>query len=307
MTGRSIRLFLVEGTSTGLRTAEIGLSTIKALVVPRTLLASAASRPEIRRTGVSVLVGPDPDEPAIRRVYVGEGDMVLDRLVQHDKSVDKDFWEEAVVLVSKDENLTKAHVRYLEARLVQLAGEARQCRLANGTKPPTVGKLPEPDQVEMEEFIEQTRLLLGALGHDVFTPLSAPTPKGESVSARPGSAQTFRYSGKGFDATAVLDPNAGGLVVLKGSVARSKTVPSLSVGPLNRRQALIADGVLVPQGAEGLLFTADFAFKSPSGAAQIVAGMSTNGLNAWKTTDSGISYGEWQSQQLAEADVPTEG
>ena len=121
MAGRSIRLFLVDGSATGLRTAELGLSTIKALVVPRASLAQALQdREEIKRTGVYLLVGADRNNPGRKQIYIGEGDVVAVRLSSHAKDAAKDFWEEAIVFTSKDENLTKAHVRYLEARLLRL-------------------------------------------------------------------------------------------------------------------------------------------------------------------------------------------
>ena len=82
----------------------------------------------------------------------------------HNKDEAKDFWEEAVLFVSKDGNLTKSHVRYLESRLIALAKEAKRATLVNGTSPSEQGKLPESDEVEMEEFIIQARLLLGTSG-----------------------------------------------------------------------------------------------------------------------------------------------
>src|SRR5262249_14533580 len=170
MSGRSIRLFLVDGSASGLRTAEIGLSTIKALVIPRASLQQSSQRDEPRRTGVYVLVGTDSDNPGRKKLYVGEGDSVISRLAAHNKDPDKDFWEEAIVFTSKDQNLTKAHVRYLEARLISLAGEAKRATVANSTTPNEQGRLPEPDEVEMEEFITQSRLLLGTLGYDLFDP-----------------------------------------------------------------------------------------------------------------------------------------
>src|SRR5262249_23509585 len=151
--------------ASGLRTAELGLSTIKALVVPRASLSAATKRTEVQRTGVYILIGRDSDKPGVLKVYFGEGDTVLTRLSAHDKDPEKDFWEDAVVFVSKDENLTKAHGRYLESRLIRLANDAKRCTVTNGTQPPEQGKLPEADEVEMEEFITQARLLLGTLGY----------------------------------------------------------------------------------------------------------------------------------------------
>ena len=124
MGGKTIRIYLVDGTPTGIRTAELSNWTGKAVVCQRSQLASLAQRPEARRTGIYVLVGSDPESASKERMYIGEGDNVLDRLLAHEKDPSKDFWNQAVFFISKDENLTKAHVRYLERELIQMAEAA---------------------------------------------------------------------------------------------------------------------------------------------------------------------------------------
>ena len=96
------------------------------LVAPRSQLDQLSKREEVRRTGVYLLVGPDPDDPSRQLVYVGESDNVLKRLLSHNRKDAKVFWERTVVIVSKVENLTKSHVRYLESRLIKLAQDARR-------------------------------------------------------------------------------------------------------------------------------------------------------------------------------------
>ncbi len=91
------------------------------LVAPRSKLAEALSRSECTRTGVYLLLGDDPENPNKQRVYVGEGDSVVDRIKSHAKDPSKDFWTHAYIVTSKDANLTKAHARYLESKLVEKA------------------------------------------------------------------------------------------------------------------------------------------------------------------------------------------
>ena len=117
MAGRSVRLFLVDGTPQGMRTAEVGNWTGLAVVCPRTDLVRLAMRPEVRKTGIYLLVGPSETAASGVSVYVGEGDEVWTRLTTHDAN--KDFWTQVVLFVSKDDNLTKAHVRWLEATLLR--------------------------------------------------------------------------------------------------------------------------------------------------------------------------------------------
>ena len=130
VTGKPIRNFLAEGEPTGILLAEISNWTGKVLVAPRSQLDQLSKREEVRRTGVYLLLGPDPDDPSRAVASIGEGDNVLKRLLRHNKNEAKDFWERTVVIVSKDENLTKSHVRYLESR--KMAAQKR-ISYANGT------------------------------------------------------------------------------------------------------------------------------------------------------------------------------
>lgn len=304
MVGRSIRIFLVDGTSSGTRTAELGLSTIKALVIPRASLLSAAQRSETQKTGVYVLLGQDSELPNQKRIYIGEGDTIMNRLSIHNKDPEKDFWDEAVLFVSKDENLTKAHVRYVEARLISLAKNAKRSVVANGTSPTEQGRLPEPDEVEMEEFIAQARLLLGALGFDIFEPIKAAAPT-QAQEQQPqqllghGVLPEFKFSGAGFDATMIIDANSGQFIVKAGSKARKTETPSLQPTYKNLRNQLIQSGVLQSIDENSYQFGQDFSFSAPTPAAQVVCGSTANGRTAWRSTTDNETFADWQDIQLA--------
>lgn len=191
MTGRAIRIFLVDGTPSGLRTAELGMSTIKSVVVPRVSLSEAMNRAELQKTGIYILVGADLDGLGQKKIYIGESDSVINRLASHNRDSSKDFWEDAIVFVSKDQNLTKGHVRYLEARLIALAKNAKRTAVENGTAPPEQNSLPEADEAEMEEFINQAKLLLGSLGYDLFEP--TPAIKNTSPQARAATESSLGH------------------------------------------------------------------------------------------------------------------
>ncbi len=297
MPGRSIRIFLVDGIASGLRTAELGMSTIKALVVPRASLSTVAKRTEVQRTGVYILVGRDSDKAGVLKVYFGEGDTVLTRLSAHDKDPDKDFWEEAVVFVSKDDNLTKAHGRFLESRLIAMARQAKRCTVTNATEPPDQGRLPEADEVEMEEFIAQARLLLGTLGFDLFSPLVESTPARADGATPQSKAVEFIYSGDGFFATCVVDSASGQFVVRKGSLARKEEAPALQPGYRLLRAQLKESGVLKEDG-DGFRFVQDHPFNAATPAAQVVSGQTINGRIAWKLRDGSLTFAEWQDTKL---------
>ena len=250
MPGRSVRLFLVDGTPQGMRTAEVGNWTGLALVCPRTDLARLSARQEVRRSGVYILVGPSESSPSGLAVYVGEGDEVWSRLSSHDDT--KDFWTWVVMFVSKDDNLTKAHVRWLEAILVREIKKAKRAEVVNGNEP-TGGKLPEADTADMETFFENVRLLLPTLGVNVFaTEAMAGTGSKEK--------EALRLELKWEDARAECLVIDGQFVVQAGSTARAVEVESLGGWVRTLRATLKENGVLVPERNGLLRFSQSYAF-----------------------------------------------
>lgn len=296
MSGRSIRIFLIEGTAAGLRTAELGMSTIKALVAPRALLGKLAERPESRRTGIYLLVGDDPAIPGRPKVYIGEGDVVLDRLRAHNNDESKDFFDRAYIFVSKDDNLTKAHVRWLEGKLVERVRQASRSTVANASNPEG-GPLPEADLAEMGEFLDQSQLLLSSLGLAIFEPLPAPLPLTATAQEQP--PPLFQVQGEGYKASARLI--GGAFVVAEGSIARAAEADSLSDSAKALRATLREAEVLVPADA-GLRLVQEYEFSSPSQAAQVFCGFSVNGRQAWRTSE-GVSFGDWQDAELTSPEV----
>lgn len=287
MAGRSIKLFLVDGTPQGMRTAEVGNWTGLALVCPRTDLAQLAKRDGVHRTGVYILVGPSESSASGLAVYVGEGDDVWSRLSSHDDK--KDWWTWVVIFVSKDENLTKAHVRWLEARLVDDVKTAKRAEVMNGNAPGG-NRLPEPDTADMETYYENVRLLLPTLGVNVF---SADVPT--TATGAPKDALVLELHWE--DAKAECLVADGQFIVQAGSTARVKQVESLGDGSKALRKALRDQGVMVPvEGSSTLLkFTQPYAFDSPSGAAGVVSGTGLNGRAHWKVQDETKPYKEWLS------------
>lgn len=306
--GRTLKLYLVDGSPSGVITAELGISSVRAAVASRTALPDLIRREEASRTGIYLLVGPDPDFPGRQLVYVGEGDQVKTRLAAHDADESKEFFTRAVLIVSKDENLTKAHGRYLESRIIAAIRGAGRAKLVNGTEPPFKG-LPEPEIADMERVLDEIEILLPVLGFDVLRPaghdIVALPRNGNSandiVSALGGdeNAPTFVFTEAGTNARA---REAGDeFVVLAGSLAKRQEVPSCSESLKRRRAQLIADGVLVPaDDAKFLRFAADTAFDSPSGAGGAVYGGNVSGNRYWKHAISGQTYGDWRKRRIVE-------
>lgn len=294
MIGKSIRLYLPDGVPTGFLLVEIPNWTGKVLVGPRTRLPDLIVRPEVQRSGVYLLIGADPDYPSRDKVYVGEGDEVRKRLAAHEKDETKDFWTRTVAIVSKDENLTKAHIRYLESRLLEMITQAGRATLANSTAP-TPNPLPEPDVADMEFFLSQVQLVLPVLGF-TYTRPKAPTAAVHPQLRQPTSSPEFLMDKVG--ASAVARESDGEFVVLKGSTARKRGLPSWT-SYRSLRDELVEQGKLVDAEQDGLLvFTEDVPFASPSAAAAVVYGGNQNGRIAWKIRGTGMSYAEWQERKV---------
>jgi Domain of unknown function (DUF4357) len=281
MNSATITLFLPLGDAKSLRTAEISNWSGKAVAAPRTELEELLVREELGKAGVYILIGTDPKTGA-PHAYIGEAEVIRERLKQHKT---KEFWVSAIVFTSKDENLTKAHVRYLESLIL---GEALKISRFSLDQNQSAGsKLPESDRADMEVFFGRIRQLLPVLGSDILTPIAQPAAK-----AQPGGVLLCRMKG----AEARGQRTAAGFVVFHGSTAVLKERPAAESYPtvLAQRRQLVADGTLIEKSGF-YVFTKDTEFSSPSAAAAVIHGGSANGLIAWRT-ESGLTLKQLDEQ-----------
>jgi len=302
--GKSVRLFLADGTPGGLLTAEIMNWTGHVVAAPRSDLAALLKRPEATRTGIYILLGDDPESLGGQLAYIGEGDDVSKRLYQHARSEDqngKDFWDRAIVLTSKDTNLTKAHARYLESRLITLALQAGRARLTNSTAPAPI-VLPEADVSDMEYFIEQAKIVLPILSVNVFrSPRSLPVPAGSTPVNDRTDSPLFEMRLKKFGITAVAQEVDGEFTVREGSGVRRAWSGVEGHSYTGLRAKLEQDGTLVPMpDGSAMRFSRDHVFASPSAAAAIVAGRSANGRMEWHVQGTRRTYGQWETEGVDE-------
>jgi len=262
-------MFLAHGDPKRLRTAELSNWTGKAVAGPRSEFEDVLAREESEKSGIYLLMGTDLEtgKPAS---YIGEAENIRSRIKTH---VDKDFWTQAIYFVSKDENLTKAHIRYLEGRLIELCRKAERAHVTNGQG--SGAKLPESDREDMEVFLEKMCQLLPVLGVDLFVPAS---------STQPGPKAVLLCEIKGLKARGYRTPN--GFLVLKDSeaVARERASSDKWPWPKNIRHSLKSEGILFEVG-DRLVFNKNYEFSSPSAAAAVVHGGHANGLISWKTSD----------------------
>lgn len=287
--GKSIELFLVNGTADSLITAELSNWNGKAIKIPRIEVASC-NRDDVSSAGVYFLFCKEDD--GSDSVYIGEAENVKERLVQHlrDYQAEKEkyYWTTAVIFIGRD--LNKALIRYLENRFVEIA---RNCKryivLTKNTYRNTVMK--ESQIAVMEEFVDNVKILISALGYKVLEPLNKPIVKKvddeNSLEAEELSLhleRTIKGLGK-VEADGIR--TAEGFVVLHGShiaTVDDDTIPI--VLKEQRRKVSVVDGVLQE----------DVLFSSPSYAAMFVIGKSANGLISWKD-ENGCSLKEIESSE----------
>jgi hypothetical protein len=258
--GKVISLFLIDGKVDGVIACELSNWTGKGYRIPRNLLKTVAQRDDLRKTGVYFLVGYDPesDQPL---VYVGETEEVYKRLTEHQE---KDFWFEALTFISKDENLNKAHIKFLEYTLHKEVMSIGRCKLDNANIP-NCPAISEAEKAVMLEFAENLQVMAGALGFKFFEALVS-----KNLTQFQDAYQI--QAARGANAR-----SSEGFVVLKGSKIADSVVQSSPPYVSRKRDDLMTDRSIID-----LTLTKDVLFNSPSLAAAVVLGRSSNGLVEWK-------------------------
>ncbi len=294
--GRTIQLFLVDGKPTGLRKATIHGWTGVVLVSSQSTFANLTSRDEVDRTGVYVLTGPDADKQGMTRVYIGSANSVRERIKT--SAEEREFWETAIAVTTSDDDLSKGHAEYLEARLIELTAQAGRVTLDNGTQPDTSRRrLPEADVANMEQFLANLRTILPVIGLDMLKPQPrAVTQTTKPVEERTSDGVQFEIRNSGVDALAVEEN--GEFIVLEGSNARQNT-ENVKLSYIGLKERLIEDGVLEVVDHNLLRFAKPYPFRSPSAAAAIVLDRNANGRVEWRVRGKKQSYDDWQQAQAA--------
>jgi hypothetical protein len=270
-TPKTIQIFLPGGDPRGIRIAEITTRIVQAIEVPRSLLPDFVKMPESAQVGVYFLFGRE-EEGGEPRVYIGQTGELRARLSSHNQN--KDFWERAVVVVSRTNSLTQTHALFLEWHSLQQARQAGRYADENGnagSRPHT----PAPLEADCMEIFDTARTLLSTLGYPLFEAVAEPS---NPVAAR----EVFTCTASGIQGRGLYTPE--GFVVLKDSVGRRDNVPSMIPSFLNARQRLLESGVMKVVG-KTVVFTKDHLFTSPSLAAIALLGRSANGWKEWKGPD----------------------
>lgn len=271
MSTATLKIFLAFGDPKRLRTVELSNWTGKAVSGPRSEFDKVLAREESLSSGVYFLTGIDP-ETNKSVIYIGEAECVRDRVKSH---LSKDFWNNITFFITKDENLTKAHIKYIEGRLIDVARNVERSVVINNQG--SGARLPESDREDMEVFLEKMQQVLPVLGVEAFVQTS-------SISEEEKQNELLSCNIKELKATGYLTPN--GIVVLKGSQAVLDERASAKKWPsvLAQRNKLIEKGSLIMNDG-AYVFAKDVEFSSPSSAAATIHGGSANGLTAWVNSD----------------------
>jgi len=291
--GKTIKLFLMDADPDGRMVCELSNWNGKAYRIPRGKVKDCSDRQDLKGTSVYLLFGRAESATSKPKAYIGEAENAYSRLVQHIS--EKEFWNESVVFISKDENLNKAHIKYLEARLHEIATSAGRFELQNGNTP-TKSSISESDQAEMEEFIEYIKILINTMGFKVFEPLI------KVDSSSQGEEYFFVKGARGADGRGKR--TSDGFVVFAGSQVAVDTVPSFPKGFNALREELIDNEIIVKKG-DAMILVSDYLFSSPSTAAAVIMGRSANGLIEWKNTE-GKELKSVEESEISKANKSTQ-
>ncbi len=290
--GRSLELYFIDGKPDSMLTSEVPNRTGHVLKIPRTRIAEALRRDESEYTGVYILLGDAEGQP---QAYIGEAEELKSRIRGH--VAKKDWWETAVLITSAANNLHKAHVKYLESRLVELALEAKRMPLENGNAP-TRSSLSEAGVANMEGFLEVLMMVLPAIQVDMFVS-KVQRPKVVANDFSDLKTPVFELRIKKDNLLATAEMRDGEMVVLAGSKARCEWVgkTAWNTNYQKLRMSLIETNILDAQSSKAV-FMENYAFNSPSAAAAVITGRAANGRTEWKLKGTSKTYADWEAEQL---------
>lgn len=275
--GKKIQLFLLDGTPNGRWICELSNWTGKAYKIPRSYIKESEERDELTSPGVYFLFGKDENSNK-SSIYIGEAENTISRLKQHISQ--RDDWNEVIVFISKDTNLNKAHIKYLEHRFYTIAKANNRYQVSNPTVP-TKSSISEAEVAELEEFIHNAKILVNVLGHKAFETYT-------DKDSHSNKTTIFTVSAGGGKAQGM--PTSEGFVLLKGSAIHEKAAGSLNINvkrkiDKSRESKMIIDNELQE----------DMLFSSSSAAAAFAAGYSISGPQQWKL-ENGKTLKEFETE-----------
>ena len=274
--GKTVTTYLIDGDPKGTQYAFISNKICQMFVVPRSNLSYLNTQEKLQKPAFYILLG--EDEATKPQAYIGETENFRERVKDHDNK--KSFWQKALIFVSKDADMTKADVQYLEHKAIAEAKKANTFVLSDNKQTPKAPNLPEYRQDSMDEFFDDAKFLASFIGCNIF-----------EISQPKATENLFYIKGRGCEAKGFYSSN--GFTVQKGSVIAPTVVPSF--GWKEKRNDMVQE-YTVQEGTK-LFMTSDITFSSPSTAAMFVLGRPSNGWADWKD-DNGNTLDSVYRKQL---------
>ena len=274
--GKTVTTYLIDGDPKGTQYAFISNKICQMFVVPRSNLSYLNTQEKLQKPAFYILLG--EDEATKPQAYIGETENFRERVKDHDNK--KSFWQKALIFVSKDTDMTKADVQYLEHKAIAEAKKANTFVLSDNKQTPKAPNLPEYRQDSMDEFFDDAKFLASFIGCNIF-----------EISQPKATENLFYIKGRGCEAKGFYSSN--GFTVQKGSVIAPTVVPSF--GWKEKRNDMVQE-YTVQEGIK-LFMTSDITFSSPSTAAMFVLGRPANGWTEWKD-DNGNTLDSVYRKQL---------
>jgi len=264
--GKTIQIFLPDGSPSGIKLAEITSSIEKAILIPRNKLTEAANREESKQVGVYFLFGKDENNSK-PLVYIGETKNGISRIKNHGQN--KDFWNYALLIISKTKSFTKTHIEYLEDLTIRKAKEANRFEFENAVSPKTYN-IPEHLEADLLDSFDTIKVLTTTLGFPLFESLQ----QNQSIKSN-------NFTCKGKDGLGHGYLTGEGFVVQKDSMCHKTLTKSAGNSLINLRNKLIDSKLLVLKN-NTYIFSDDYLFSTPSAAANVILGRRSNGWSEWK-------------------------
>ena len=274
--GKTVTTYLIDGDPKGTQYAFISNKICQMFVVPRSNLSYLNTQEKLQKPAFYILLG--ENEATKPQAYIGETENFRERVKDHDNK--KSFWQKALIFVSKDTDMTKADVQYLEHKAIAEAKKANTFVLSDNKQTPKAPNLPEYRQDSMDEFFDDAKFLASFIGCNIF-----------EISQPKATENLFYIKGRGCEAKGFYSSN--GFTVQKGSVIAPTVVPSF--GWKEKRNDMVQE-YTVQEGTK-LFMTSDITFSSPSTAAMFVLGRPSNGWTDWKD-DNGNTLDSVYRKQL---------
>jgi hypothetical protein len=247
------------------------------VVCPQACFETARSMKQFNQPGVYILSKQGLPGNPFPKIYIGHADPIKERLNNHYANPKKDWWEKVFICIGDSSGkLNRAHMQYLESRMIQMAKFANLCDHSENIAMPKLPAFSTQDEQIVDDFLPKLLFVLHILGLNIFV---TPPNSGNGTSGESATGMFFinskNIAAKGYQ-------NAGEFVVLANSEAVLQIVPSALAGRIDIfRKSLESQGVLKAENGR-LKFTKNYSFSSPSATAAVIIGGEADGRRQWK-------------------------